>query len=202
MLFRIAIQIYQFLATKNLKVAEIRYYREWFNLKSMVFYVHSLFLSVAMSSLWKDCHHSSRASESFAQQTFQVENNWNVEICFIYYLPLRPDCEVAIREILNRTGGACPLCPNRRWTWPADGSGTLDWQMLLHFSRTHKITDGLEFSFNKPNQVRVETSRPIHLITNGTVLKGNVDLILKKFNPWIENTSSQEKLHWIDMIII
>ena len=101
----------------------------------------------------------------------------------ILFPPFRPDCEVAIREILNRTGGSCPLCPNRRWTWPADGSGTLDWQMLLHFSRTHKITDGLEFSFNKPNQVRVETSRPIHLITNGTVLKGNVDLILKKFNP-------------------
>ena len=169
MLFRIAIQIYQFLATKNLKVAEIRYYREWFDLKSQVrsipFSCHVL--TVKRLSPFFPCFRVICSANISGRKQLKC---WNMQICFIYYFPLRPDCEVAIREILNRTGGACPLCPNRRWTWPADGSGTLDWQMLLHFSRTHKITDGLEFSFNKPNQVRVDTSRPIHLITNCTVL--------------------------------
>ena len=68
----------------------------------------------------------------------------------------RPDCEAAIREILEQTGGKCPLCPgNKGWAWGGAGNEAkaLDWSMFTHFSRTHRITQGLTYSDNKPNQV-------------------------------------------------
>ena len=71
----------------------------------------------------------------------------------------RPDCEAAIREILERAGGKCPLCPgNKGWAWGGAGNLTkaLDWNMFIHFSRTHRITQGLTYSDNKPNQENVE----------------------------------------------
>ena len=71
----------------------------------------------------------------------------------------RPDCEAAIREILERAGGKCPLCPgNKGWAWGGAGNVTkaLDWNMFIHFSRTHRITQGLTYSDNKPNQENVD----------------------------------------------
>jgi len=72
----------------------------------------------------------------------------------------RPDCETGIRQILTRTGGRCSLCPGKKFVW----TGELDWKILLHFSRTHKICDGLHFSDNLPNEK-------------------NLKLIMKKFFP-------------------
>jgi len=71
----------------------------------------------------------------------------------------RPDCEAAIREILERAGGKCPLCPgNKGWAWGGAGNEAkaLDWNMFIHFSRTHRITQGLTYSDNKPNQENVK----------------------------------------------
>ena len=71
----------------------------------------------------------------------------------------RPDCDAAIRESLERTGGKCPLCPANKGCARGDtgnGTKTLDWNMFIHFSRTHRITQGLTYSDNKPNQENVE----------------------------------------------
>ena len=70
----------------------------------------------------------------------------------------RPDCEAAIREILERAGGKCPLCPKKVWAWGEAGNEAkaLDWNMFIHFSRTHRITQGLTYSDNMPNQENVE----------------------------------------------
>jgi len=77
----------------------------------------------------------------------------------------RADCERAITQIFDLTDGRCPLCPGRSWNWPGQ---SLNWSMFLHFSRKHRIADGLTFSGNKLNQK-------------------NVDLILKKFFPDVNN---------------
>ena len=57
----------------------------------------------------------------------------------------RPDCEAAVGKILEKTGGKCPLCPGKK-----DWSNK--WNTLIHFSGVHKITQGLTYSDNKPNQ--------------------------------------------------
>jgi len=77
----------------------------------------------------------------------------------------RADCERAITQIFDLTDGRCPLCPGRSWSWPGQ---SLNWSMFLHFSRKHRIAEGLTFSGNKLNQK-------------------NVDLILKKFFPDVNN---------------
>ena len=69
--------------------------------------------------------------------------NWKNICC------CRADCETGIRQILDRTSGRCPLCSGKKFSW----SGQLDWKILLHFSRTHKMVDGLEYSSNIPNKV-------------------------------------------------
>ena len=63
------------------------------------------------------------------------------------------DCEKAIRQILNYNVGKCPLCPGHKgWTFP------LNWisYTYSHFSSAHKITQGLIYSDNMPNQDNVE----------------------------------------------
>ena len=76
---------------------------------------------------------------------------WHESVCISTNVwCLRPDCETGIRQILTRTGGRCSLCPGKKFVW----TGELDWKILLHFSRTHKICDGLQFSDNLPNEVR------------------------------------------------
>merc|ERR1712029_1004558 len=62
----------------------------------------------------------------------------------------RADCERAITQIFDLTDGRCPLCPGRSWSWPGK---SLNWSMFLHFSRKHRIAEGLTFSGNKLNQV-------------------------------------------------
>ena len=63
----------------------------------------------------------------------------------------KTDCEEAIRTILQRTGGKCPLCPNKeRWT----NYSTLSWSIFIHFSRQHGIADGLQFNNDILRQVK------------------------------------------------
>jgi len=64
----------------------------------------------------------------------------------------RNDCEEAIKQILAKTEGVCPLCPWIKW----DNYSTPDWSAFLHFSRKHKIAEKLEYSDNAPNQSNVD----------------------------------------------
>jgi len=72
----------------------------------------------------------------------------------------KADCEAAIRTILERTKGKCPLCPKESW----QHSTSLDWSIYIHFSVKHNIADGLLFN---DNLIRQE----------------NVDSMLRKFFP-------------------
>jgi len=60
----------------------------------------------------------------------------------------KKDCEEAIKQILEKSGGVCPKCPGFSWSEP----GTLNWTALTHFSRKHKIAEDLEYSDNLLNQ--------------------------------------------------
>jgi len=64
----------------------------------------------------------------------------------------KTDCEEGIKQVLERTGGVCPLCPKFRWS----NTETLGWKIFIHFARKHKITDDLEFCHNLPNQDNVK----------------------------------------------
>jgi len=64
----------------------------------------------------------------------------------------KKDCEEAIKQIFERTGGVCPMCPGFRFNKP----GTLDWTVFIHFSRKHKIAEDLDYSDNLLNQDNVE----------------------------------------------
>jgi len=64
----------------------------------------------------------------------------------------RIDCEEAIKQILAKTEGVCPLCPWIKW----DNYSTPDWSEFFHFSRKHKIAEKLEYSDNAPNQSNVD----------------------------------------------
>ena len=66
----------------------------------------------------------------------------------------RPDCEAAIKQILARTKGKCPLCP-KTWEWRAGSN--LDWTIYIHFSRSHRITENLTFNDNQFSQQNVDT---------------------------------------------
>ena len=56
---------------------------------------------------------------------------------------------MAIRQILQRSGGHCPLCPKESWS----DCSKLDWSIFRHFSRKHKIADGLLFNDDVLRQV-------------------------------------------------
>ena len=60
----------------------------------------------------------------------------------------KKDCEEAIKQILEKSGGVCPKCPGFSWSQP----GALNWTTLTHFSRKHKIAEDLEYSDNLLNQ--------------------------------------------------
>eukprot|EP00092_Neocalanus_flemingeri_P032243 GFUD01035047.1.p1 GENE.GFUD01035047.1~~GFUD01035047.1.p1 ORF type:complete len:766 (-),score=188.95 GFUD01035047.1:463-2760(-) len=64
----------------------------------------------------------------------------------------KKDCEEAIKQIFEKTGGVCPSCPGFRGSKP----GTLDWSVFMHFSRKHKIAEDLEYSNNLLNQENVK----------------------------------------------
>ena len=109
-----------------------------------------------MSSLYQVCGIGVRPGEPPSEQTLQVTH---VRVVSLPKSVSRPDCEAAIREILEQTGGKCPLCPaNKGWVWGGAGNEAkaLDWSMFTHFSRTHRITQGLTYSDNKPNLENVE----------------------------------------------
>ena len=109
-----------------------------------------------MSSLYQVCGIGVRPGEPPSEQTLQVTH---VRVVSLPNSVSRPDCEAAIREILEQTGGKCPLCPgNKGWVWGGAGNEAkaLDWSMFTHFSRTHRITQGLTYSDNKPNLENVE----------------------------------------------
>merc|ERR1712129_114587 len=72
----------------------------------------------------------------------------------------KADCEEAVKKILKKTEGVCPLCPRFRWS----NFAAPRWNIYLHFARKHRITDNLVFSNNEPN-------------------KDNVKKILKRFCP-------------------
>ena len=110
-----------------------------------------------MSSLQQDCDFGASFGKPPSKQTFQVIHTCQVHVYSATVT--RPDCEAAIREIMERSGGKCPLCPgNKGWAWGGAGNQAkaLDWNMFIHFSRTHRITQGLTYSDNKPNQENVE----------------------------------------------
>jgi len=65
----------------------------------------------------------------------------------------RKDCEQAIRQILQRTGGKCPLCPKESWS----DYSKLDWSMFLHFSRKHKIAENCLFNEDVMRQENVDS---------------------------------------------
>ena len=56
---------------------------------------------------------------------------------------------MAIKRILEKAGGQCPLCPKERWP----DYTKLDWSIFRHFSRKHKIADGLVFNGDVLRQV-------------------------------------------------
>eukprot|EP00092_Neocalanus_flemingeri_P035780 GFUD01038960.1.p1 GENE.GFUD01038960.1~~GFUD01038960.1.p1 ORF type:complete len:781 (+),score=171.04 GFUD01038960.1:51-2393(+) len=64
----------------------------------------------------------------------------------------KKDCEEAIKQIFEKTGGVCPSCPGFRGSKP----GTLDWSVFIHFSRKHKMAEDLEYSNNLLNQENVK----------------------------------------------
>ena len=66
----------------------------------------------------------------------------------------RPDCETAIKQILNRTEGTCPIC-FKKWDWKEGDH--LDSSISLHFSRAHRITEKLKFNNNKFSQKNVDS---------------------------------------------
>jgi len=57
----------------------------------------------------------------------------------------KQDCVEAIKQILGQTGDICPKCPEIRFSRP------FDWKVFLHFSRTHRIAENLEYSENVLN---------------------------------------------------
>ena len=65
----------------------------------------------------------------------------------------RLDCEEALKIVLNRSQGKCPLCPRQQWSW--DGEN-LNWSIFIHFSRSHKITAELKYDNNKLNRDNVD----------------------------------------------
>jgi hypothetical protein len=69
------------------------------------------------------------------------------------------DCEEGIKQVLERTGGVCPLCPRFKWS----NTETLGWNIFIHFARKHKITDDLEFCNNLPNQGSISIGKGFFL---------------------------------------
>jgi len=65
----------------------------------------------------------------------------------------KADCEKAIKTIMERTKGRCPLCPKESWQHYT----SLDWSIYLHFSLKHNIADGLIFNDNLLRQENVDS---------------------------------------------
>ena len=73
-----------------------------------------------VSSLYQVCGIGVRPGEPPPEQTLQVTH---VRVVYPANSVSRPDCEAAIREILEQTGGKCPLCPGTKgWVWGGAGN--------------------------------------------------------------------------------
>ena len=65
---------------------------------------------------------------------------------------LQADCKAGLEAVLERSGGVCPLCPDYASQWQP--GQLLDWNLLAHFSRKHRITQDLTYN----NMERCEVS--------------------------------------------
>ena len=61
---------------------------------------------------------------------------------YLFNNHFKNDCEEAIKQILEQTGDLCPKCPDMHFNRP------LNWKSYLHFSRTHRVAENLEYSQN------------------------------------------------------
>jgi len=71
----------------------------------------------------------------------------------MYHVHFKHDVNQAIKIILDGSGGQCPQCSRSPWkqTW----TGEVTPGVISHFTKKHKMTDGLIFNNGQPSEANV-----------------------------------------------
>ena len=71
----------------------------------------------------------------------------------MYHVHFKHDVNQAIKIILDGSGGQCPQCSRSPWkqTW----TGEVTPGVISHFTKKHKMTDGLIFNNGQPSEVQI-----------------------------------------------